>query len=271
MHSAEVAQSNPAPTDKRQKPTDIFTVPEEPADRALSEKPIVQLKPNESSVNFEEKNKFNPANDSALPDQSKPSASLQIEETTQSTRLAQFGPKLDAASQEPYAKAADTTPIESNPTVSLLREVKNKPGAGILIDVGHSCTHVIPIFDNQVIGSSIRRAEVGGKLISKFLMESVSLTQFDLSKHFFLVSDLKEKCCQILSSPGEFLDIRQRPSLNRLSRVYYALNDYEICKRGGVVPNPSPEQLKIAKNLQNLVTLQLERIIFPEILFQPSL
>ena len=121
------------------------------------------------------------------------------------------------------------------------------------------------------MSNSIRRAEIGGKLISKFLMESVSLTQFDLSKHFFLVSDLKEKCCKILSSPGEFLDLREKPSLQRLSRVFYALNDYEICQRGNIVPNPSPEQLKTAKNLRNLVSLQLERIIFPEILFQPSM
>jgi actin-related protein 6 len=161
--------------------------------------------------------------------------------------------------------------LEFYETMNILNQVKNRQGAGILVDVGHSCSHIIPIFDNQIISNSIRRAEVGGKLISKFLMESVSLTQFDLSRHFFLVTDLKEKCCQILSSPEEFLDYREKPSLNRLARVFYALNDYEIQKRGDIVSNPTSEQLKIAKNLRNLVTLQLERIIFPEILFQPSL
>lgn len=227
---------------------------------------MAQLKPNEHSVNFEDKNKFNSVDPPIQVDQPRPTNQSEPKETR-----ASFGPKLKTQNQAPFLKTADLSPPESNPTLALLRQIKNKPGAGILVDVGHSCTHVIPIFDNQVIGNSIRRADIGGKLISKFLMESLSLTQFDLSKHFFLVNDLKEKCCQILSSPGEFLDLRQRPSLNRLSRVYYTLNDYEICKRGGVVPNPSQEQLKIAKNLQNLVTLQLERIIFPEILFQPSL
>lgn len=160
--------------------------------------------------------------------------------------------------------------VEYKATLELLQQIRNRQGAGILVDVGHSCSHIIPFFDNQVLSNSVRRAEVGGKLISKFLMESVSLTQYNLSKHFFLVTDLKEKCCQTLSSPEEFLDIRQRPSLSKLSRVFYTLNDYEICQRGGIVPNPTEEQLKVAKNLRNLVSLQLERVIFPEILFQPS-
>lgn len=231
---------------------------------------MAQFKERPFSLNLNEKNKFISANKARLPPKAK-SFPLVTQEPEEQRLPLGFGPKLDQSSTRPLCKTPNTCPPGENSTMALLREIKNPQGAGILVDVGHSCTHVIPVFDNQVISSSVRRAEVGGKLVSKFLMESVSLTQFDLSRHFFLVTDLKEKCCEILASPGEFLDARHRPSLGRLSRVFYALNDYEIRKRGGVVSNPSPEQLKIAKNLQNLVTLQLERVIFPEILFQPSL
>ena len=130
---------------------------------------------------------------------------------------------------------------------------------------------MIPVFDNQILSNAVRRGEVGGKLVSKFLLDSVSLTQFDMRKHFFMSNDLKEKCCRVLGSPGEFVDVRNRPNLNRLKRVFYVLNDYEISKRGYALDDPSQEMLMSLRGLQNIVTLQMERVIFPEILFQPSL
>jgi hypothetical protein len=200
----------------------------------------------------------------------KPEQILPLTKTLQTSGLGIQ--KLSGGSLQPIQQTPQSSPSGNNfqATLNILQEIRNRQGAGILVDVGHSCSHVIPFFDNQVLSNSIRRADVGGKLISKFLMESVSLTQFNLNKHFFLVTDMKEKCCQTLGSPDEFLDMRQKPSLSRLSRVFYALNDYEICQKGGVVANPTAEQLKLAKNLRNLVSLQLERVIFPEILFQPS-
>lgn len=139
------------------------------------------------------------------------------------------------------------------------------------MDVGHSSTHVIPVWQNQILSNGIRRAEVGGKLISKFLKESISLNQFDISKHFFLANDIKDKCCIVTTNPSEFLDKRVHLNTPKLKRLYYALNDYEIYKKGYLIDSNQLEEINEVSNLRNVINLQIERVIFPEILFQPSM
>ena len=45
---------------------------------------------------------------------------------------------------------------------------------GLVIDSGFSSTHIVPIFDGNVLQSGVKRINVGGRLLTNFLKELVS-------------------------------------------------------------------------------------------------
>ena len=45
---------------------------------------------------------------------------------------------------------------------------------GLVIDCGFSATHIVPIFDGNVLLSGVKRINVGGKVLTNYLKELVS-------------------------------------------------------------------------------------------------
>lgn len=50
----------------------------------------------------------------------------------------------------------------------------------LVVDSGFSSTTIVPIFDNFPVFNSIRRVDIGGKLLTNYLKESVSFFRFFL-------------------------------------------------------------------------------------------
>ncbi len=63
---------------------------------------------------------------------------------------------------------------------------------GVVVDSSFSFTYVVPFFSNHPLRYAATRIDVGGKLLTNLLTETISYKDFNLQGEFFLVNDLKE-------------------------------------------------------------------------------
>ena len=134
--------------------------------------------------------------------------------------------------------------------------------SGLLVDIGHSHTHIVPVFNGSVVMPSVRRLEIGGKLLTKAFSEVISTTQVNLRSYFFTVNSIKEKMSTICPSgkAREWLSLSNREALERT----YLLPDYEISSKGEIFTGTTrPEK--------DHVRLSNERFTIPEALFTPGM
>ncbi|CAO1625823.1 unnamed protein product [Sympodiomycopsis kandeliae] len=72
--------------------------------------------------------------------------------------------------------------------------------ASVLVDIGNSYTHVVPIIKNKVVWNSVRRLEIGGKMLTNLLKEAISFTQWDVMEESYIISHLKERSLFVAAS-----------------------------------------------------------------------
>ena len=59
----------------------------------------------------------------------------------------------------------------------------------LIVDSGFSSTTIVPTFENFPIFNAIKRVEIGGKLLTNFLKESlINITDIDIRKEFYLIN-----------------------------------------------------------------------------------
>lgn len=136
--------------------------------------------------------------------------------------------------------------------------------SGIVIDLGHSSTSIIPVFADKVIKNAYRRLDIGGKMLTKCLMDNISTTQFKINKHFFTGTNIKEELCYVYNVKGSAL--KDRIEKKDLEAAFYLLPDYTIQKKGRAIDKTYAET-----RIKDVIKLDSERVIIPEILFNPSM
>ncbi|KAF8332777.1 actin-domain-containing protein [Cantharellus anzutake] len=185
------------------------------------------------------------------------------------------------------------------------------PECYILVDSGFSFTHVIPVMKGKVLTPSIKRLvyvqplqltivhvrffhriDIGGKLLTNYLKEIVSFRHWDMMEHFYVMNEVKEKCCFVSSSFSSDLEsCRLHPRRNPIVQEY-VLPDFGARMKGYIRsgPNaaprtslkdssadPSPMDLDgaISQSLKQdgtepVLYMANERFTVPEVLFHPS-
>ncbi|THZ70891.1 actin-related protein-like protein 6 [Aureobasidium pullulans] len=157
--------------------------------------------------------------------------------------------------------------------------VSNPADALLVIDSGHSHTTITPLLAGRPINPAIRRLDIGGKHLSNYLAELISLRHFSLIDEPHIVSQIKEDAC-FLSSDFQS-DLEAAKAKHSSIVVDYVLPDYETHHRGFTRPHdPSyrakMERLGVKQPTDPLATreevfpLGNERFVVPEILFTPS-
>ncbi|GAM90533.1 hypothetical protein ANO11243_085770 [Dothideomycetidae sp. 11243] len=150
----------------------------------------------------------------------------------------------------------------------------------LLIDSGHSSTLITPLLRGQPIHSATRRINVGGKHISNYLAELISLRHFSLIDEPHIISQIKEDACFISSDFPSDLDRTWRgprsdrrvpdPSLV----VDYVLPDYTTLHRGILRPHQPKSAAATTAAAgtegEEVFTLANERFTPPELLFNPQ-
>lgn len=68
----------------------------------------------------------------------------------------------------------------------------DETGCCLVVDCGFSMTSIVPTVHAQAIEKGIRRINIGGKLLTNLLKQTISYRKFNMMDEFFLVNDAKE-------------------------------------------------------------------------------
>ncbi|KAG8743555.1 Actin- protein 6 [Ceratobasidium sp. 414] len=153
---------------------------------------------------------------------------------------------------------------------------QGQPECAIVIDSGFSFTHVTPVLQplsNPVLPasiqwSSVRRLDVGGKLLTNQLKELVSFRHWDMTESTHVINQVKEQCCFLSRDFAKDLEIcRSNLASNSIAQSYVLPSFASEPPRPGYVrtpASPAPGESDTVLPMNN------ERFVVPEILFQPS-
>ncbi|BFZ61218.1 Actin-related protein 6 [Saitoella coloradoensis] len=135
----------------------------------------------------------------------------------------------------------------------------------LVVDSGFSFTHVVPVIKGEVEWKGVRRINVGGRLITNLLKETISYRHYNMMDETYLINQIKESCCYVSQDFATDLRICHKNNQNDIT-VSYVLPDFNTNRPGYLVDQSKcrPDSSEPA------VTLGNERFTAPELLFKPS-
>jgi len=71
----------------------------------------------------------------------------------------------------------------------------DETGCCCVIDCGFSMTSIVPTVDANAIEKGIRRINIGGKLLTNLLKQTISYRKFNMMDEFYIVNEAKEALC----------------------------------------------------------------------------
>ena len=103
--------------------------------------------------------------------------------------------------------------------------------ACLVIDSGFSLTYGVPFFNGLPMKHASLRIDVGGKLLTNYLIESISHKDFNLKGEFGIVNHMKEQTCFVSESAKIFnLNMELAKSKINPLKKEYILPDYKKIK-----------------------------------------
>ncbi|XP_060072850.1 actin-related protein 6-like isoform X1 [Ylistrum balloti] len=148
------------------------------------------------------------------------------------------------------------------------KERPEKEFCTMVVDTGYSFTHLVPYFKGKKIENSVRRVNVGGKVLTNHLKEIISYRQLMVMDETYVINQLKEDVCYVSQQFTKDMEIaRLKGPANTIARDY-VLPDYTHIKRGYV--RPQEESTGKAKDGEQIIRMSNERFAVPELLFHPS-
>ena len=128
----------------------------------------------------------------------------------------------------------------------------------VIVDLGFSATYVVPLVNHSIVHSAVVRLDVGGKALTNLLKELVSYRSLEMQAETHLMDQCKIATCFVAQDYDQA--ILDKKSLG----IKYALPDYVSTNTGFVVSDQTPA------GLCQTFDLDLERVLIPEVLFQPE-
>jgi actin-related protein 6 len=136
-------------------------------------------------------------------------------------------------------------------------------GSALIVDSGFSFTHILPVVNFKIQPKAIKRIDMGGKALTNYLKEVVSLRYYNMMDETYLINIIKERMCKVsLDFVRELEDTQES---HRLLQSYI-LPDYQTSMTGRVRSKKETESQKD----EQILTLNNERVAVPELLFNPS-
>lgn len=158
----------------------------------------------------------------------------------------------------------------------------------LVIDSGYSHTTVTPVYRGQPVQQAIRRLDMGGKFLTNYMKEMLSVRQMDVRDETYLMNQMKEDVCYVSSDFRNDLDSigkgplaagRKPPRGKDDIVVDFVLPDYTTRMRGQLRPHDPTTmamrtKLGAATNAEGVkeyvMALGNERFTVPELLFSPG-
>ncbi len=148
----------------------------------------------------------------------------------------------------------------------------------LVVDTGYSFTHIIPYVDGKRIKESIKRIDIGGKLLTNHLKEIISYRQIHVLDETYVMNNCKEDACFVTLNYEEDMktsrkeaqvNLRKNPDFTfRIARDY-VLPDFTTIRRGYLKTQQETGRPGPNENEQT-IRLNNERFSVPELLFSPS-
>ena len=158
----------------------------------------------------------------------------------------------------------------------------------LVIDSGYSHTTVTPLYRGAPIQQAIRRLEMGGKFLTNYMKEMLSVRQMDVRDETYLMNQMKEDACYVSSNFRNDLESLGKGPLTARRMVHpgnqdiivdFVLPDYSTRMRGELRPH-DPSTMAMRTKLgavtntegvkEYIIALGNERFTVPELLFNPS-
>lgn len=158
----------------------------------------------------------------------------------------------------------------------------------LVIDTGFSHSTVTPLYQGRPIQQAIRRLDIGGKLLTNYLKEMLSVRHYNLMSETHLVNEAKEKICFVSNDFKDDLERVWQGGAARSSRpkkegekeivVDYILPNYNSGTQGFLRPHDPSLAARVKKMgamanpggvVEDFMTLGNERFVVPELLFNP--
>lgn len=158
----------------------------------------------------------------------------------------------------------------------------------LVIDSGFSQSTVTPLLQGMPIHQAIRRLEVGGKLLTNYLKEIVSIRHYNMLDETHLMNEIKEAVSYVSQDfkrdlertwKGSSASRRKALSGERDIIVDYVLPDYNAHRHGFMRPHDPSLTAKVRKlgslagageTVEDYMLLGNERFTVPELLFNPG-
>jgi len=181
-----------------------------------------------------------------------------------------------------------TRPAPVLAAIAAQEEQDAPPCASLVLDVGFSSTHTVPIYGGTPINYAIRRLNVGGKMLTNHLKTIVSYRSYNVMQETHLINDVKERLCYVSLDFLNELALTRFKGKKNLLRREYVMPDY-VKHFTGLIRNPNepepaaapaastptpdggpPRKKQREANDEQVLTISSERISVPEVLFHPS-
>ncbi|KAJ2112643.1 Actin- protein 6, partial [Coemansia sp. RSA 922] len=148
-----------------------------------------------------------------------------------------------------------------------------EPECVLVVDIGHSFAYVVPYFQGRQISEGVRRVDVGGRMLTSYLKETVSFRYWDMMDETYIMNAVKEKCCFVSSDFYRDLDaargcIGGRSGKNSLG-LEYVLPDFTNSKCGYIKGQGGEAEQQAMDTEAQVLPLCNERFAIPEALFHP--
>ncbi|WFD34697.1 Actin- protein 6 [Malassezia cuniculi] len=78
-----------------------------------------------------------------------------------------------------------------------------RPECLLVVDLGHSYTHAVPIVRDDVQWHAVKRLDVCGKVVTNLLKEMFSFRQWNMMDETFLTDKMKSRSCFVAAAPQD--------------------------------------------------------------------
>ncbi|MCJ1310755.1 Actin- protein 6 [Agyrium rufum] len=156
----------------------------------------------------------------------------------------------------------------------------------LVVDSGYSHSVVTPIVHGRSVQQAIRRLPIGGKFLTNYLKEIISIRQTNVIDETYIMNRVKEDVCFVSSDFRTDLDKTWKGQVGAHSKpsnhdivVDYVLPDYIHHMKG--IARPHDPRTAAMRNkygavpgpdgvMETIMTLGNERFAVPELLFHPG-
>lgn len=157
----------------------------------------------------------------------------------------------------------------------------------LLVDSGFSHTTVTPLYNGRPVQQAVRRLDIGGKFLTNYLKELVSIRHYNMLDETYLMNEIKEAICFVSEDFKRDLELTYRSTSSSRKKalggnadivVDYVLPDYNASKHGYSRPHDPSASAKMRKIgsltgagdvVEDYMTLGNERFTVPELIFNP--